>query len=236
MPIFYGSAKADNINFSTRTANYTIYGDGLHDTPAQPSNNTIRSGSGDDTIYAGYGSDFVQSGSGDDTIYGYGAGGLTAGATFAYAERDGADLLDGGAGNDRIFGGGGNDQLLGGAGHDILHGGSGTDGISGGDGNDIISSGYGTDYLRGGAGSDIFLYAYSDSGDASDANGGRDTIRDFQSGTDKIDISGYYVSVADLTFTQTARGLLLSFPAVYETGEILLEGVSNLRAGDLVFA
>ncbi|KAA2212151.1 M10 family metallopeptidase C-terminal domain-containing protein [Teichococcus oryzae] len=235
MPIVYGSAKADNINLSTRTADYTIYGDGLHDYSAQPANNTIRSGSGHDTIYAGYGSDFVQSGGGNDTIFGYGADGLTGGASSAYAEHDGDDLLDGGAGNDTIFGGGGNDQLLGGAGDDVLHGEFGTDGINGGDGNDIISGGYGTDYLRGGAGSDIFAYAYSYNGAASDANGGRDVIRDFQSGTDKIDLSGYFIAPADLTFTQTARGLLLSFPAVYETGEILLEGVSGVRAGDIVF-
>ncbi|MFC4170403.1 M10 family metallopeptidase C-terminal domain-containing protein [Teichococcus aestuarii] len=235
MPIFYGSANADIINLSTRTADYTIYGNGLDDYSASSSNNTIHSGSGSDTIYAGYGRDIVRAGAGNDTIFGYGADGLTAGATAAYAEYDGSDVLNGGAGNDSIFGGGGNDHLLGGTGHDILHGEGGNDIVDGGDGNDIISSGEGADILRGGAGSDVFIYTYSATG-ASDANGGRDIIRDFQSGADKVDLSGYNISSTDLTINQTAKGLLLSFLAVYETGEILLEGVSGLHAGDIVFA
>ncbi|KAA2211562.1 hypothetical protein [Teichococcus oryzae] len=49
----------------------------------------------------------------------------------------------------------------------------------------------------------------------------------------KIDLSGYFIASADLA--EAARGLLLSFPAVYETGEILLEGVRGVRAGDIVF-
>lgn len=236
MPVFYGKSGDDFISLLTKHDDYTIYGDALPDYSENPGNNIIYAGRGNDTIYAGYGSDFVSGGAGNDIIYGYGLGGPTRGSA-AYAEQDGADRLYGGGGDDILYGGGGNDIIAGGAGNDILQGGSGNDALSGGDGDDILASGTGSDVLRGGAGRDTFLYAYSPLGtDGSDANGGRDVILDFESGTDRIDISGYIVSEAELTVTQTARGLLLQFPAVYETGEIELRGVWALQPGDVVFA
>jgi Ca2+-binding RTX toxin-like protein len=93
---------------------------------------------------------------------------------------NGNDTIDGGAGNDTIDGLGGNDYLTGGTGKDSLTGGSGADTLIGGAGADILVGGLGLDSLTGGAGADIF---------ALSKNSGIDTIRDFGTGGDKLQIS-----------------------------------------------
>ena len=90
---------------------------------------------------------------------------------------DGADLLDGAAGNDRIAGGVGNDTLLGGVGNDTL---------SGGTQNDLIDGGLGRDIMSGGTGADVFDFnAVADSG----LGLLRDVLRDFVAGEDVMDFS-----------------------------------------------
>jgi Ca2+-binding RTX toxin-like protein len=72
---------------------------------------------------------------------------------------DGANRVDGGAGDDQLLGLGGNDTLLGGAGADTLYGGLGGDRLEGGDGDDVLDGGPGGDALIGGAGRDTASYA-----------------------------------------------------------------------------
>jgi len=89
---------------------------------------------------------------------------------------DFSESFDGLAGNDSIYGGGGNDR------------------INGGDGNDWLQGDAGADRLTGGAGADIFAFqAIGDSvGYAMRSDGGKltpDTITDFTSGLDRIDLS-----------------------------------------------
>lgn len=121
--------------------------------------------------------DFVTSGSNGKNT-------LRAGA----AEHDGKtkvntnDLLVGLAGSDRLFGGGGNDALIGGSGHDKLFGGNGRDFIKAGSGNDQLVGGKGNDLLIGQKGADTFIFAPHD---------GKDRIKDFQPGTDKLDLSDF---------------------------------------------
>lgn len=107
----------------------------------------------------------------------------------------GADRIDGGNNNDVLTGGGGSDVVQGGAGNDLVNGGEGNDflrgqdgvdTINGGGGNDQISGGLGADILDGGAGADIFFYEGRTASDAL----GKDTINNFVSGTDKIDVRG----------------------------------------------
>jgi len=57
----------------------------------------------------------------------------------------------------------------------------GDDALSGGAGNDRLIGGAGNDRLSGGAGADIFVFDFPDEG--------IDTINDFVSGTDKIQLS-----------------------------------------------
>ena len=66
---------------------------------------------------------------------------------------DGANRLEGRAGNDRLYGFDGNDTLEGGAGRDRL---------SGGDDDDVLEGGSGADALDGDAGTDTISYAGSD--------------------------------------------------------------------------
>ena len=91
--------------------------------------------------------------------------------------------LDGGSGDDDLTGGGGGDEISGGGGNDTLDGGGGTDEINGGAGGDM---------LTGGGGGDTFDYtSASQSQVAWTATGvmyGYDTITDFVSGTDDIDL------------------------------------------------
>ena len=237
MAIFYGTPARDILFFNTHVEGDVIYGDGFPDDVTPPGDNIIFAGMGNDTIYAGYGADIVFGGAGDDIIYGYGAAGVSPGHADALAAADGADLLLGGLGNDTILGGGGNDRLFGEDGNDILIGGSGNDILFGGDGDDILQSGRGADILSGGAGADTFVYAYgSFSETGGDANEGRDIILDFTPGEDRIDLSGYAVAPDGLTISAIEGGLLLSFNAVYEPGEIELVGVQQLLDGDIIFA
>jgi Ca2+-binding RTX toxin-like protein len=80
------------------------------------------------------------------------------------------------------------DVLTGGRGDDILAGGDGDDTLDGGINNDLLRGGRGADSLTGGTGVDIFDYDLL--GDSSVVSGKIDTIADFLSGTDKIDLSG----------------------------------------------
>ncbi len=66
----------------------------------------------------------------------------------------GADVLEGGAGDDTINGLGNDDLIDGGADDDTIDGGDGIDEIYGGDGDDRIDGGAGADYLHGEDGND----------------------------------------------------------------------------------
>ena len=84
---------------------------------------------------------------------------------------------------DAVFLGGGNDTIEAGAGADLIGGGGGRDRLFGGAGADTLAGGRGDDVLWGGADADTFDFA------ATLAEG-RDTIRDFADGTDRIRILG----------------------------------------------
>ncbi|MDJ0391387.1 M10 family metallopeptidase C-terminal domain-containing protein [Roseomonas sp. E05] len=237
MATIYGTPARDILFLSMHVEGDVIYGDGFPDDVTPPGNNFIFAGQGSDTVFAGYGADVVFGGAGDDTIFGYGAAGVSPGQADALAAADGADILVGGIGNDIILAGGGADRLFGGENNDILIGGSGEDILLGGIGDDILHSGRGADIMQGGAGADTFVYAYGVfSEDGGDANGGRDVILDFTPGADHIDLTGYAVAPGALSVSTVEGGLLLSFNAVYEQGEIELVGVQQLQDGDVIFA
>lgn len=73
-------------------------------------------------------------------------------------------------------------NLFGTSGNDILQDGIGNDNLRGDAGDDILMAGQGADRLYGGAGRDIFVLS---------ADGIGDQIRDFESGLDRIDLSGW---------------------------------------------
>lgn len=97
----------------------------------------------------------------------------------------GTDQLFGGDGHDTLDGGGDNDRLSGGNGDDLLQGGNGFDDLVGGSGRDTLIGGGNADRMTGGEGNDLFRWlALSDS-----APGDRDTVLDFESGFDRLDLS-----------------------------------------------
>ena len=92
------------------------------------------------------------------------------------------DTLHGTPYADVVYGRGGGDFLYGGVGNDTLDGGAGADKLFGQAGNDRLIGGGGRDSLTGGAGSDVFVFTDHGSGD---------TITDFQTGVDHIDLSAF---------------------------------------------
>jgi Ca2+-binding RTX toxin-like protein len=83
------------------------------------------------------------------------------------------------------------DTIVGSFGNDTITGGDAQDKISGGSGNDILNGGKGNDTLQGGNGSDIFVFntASTPATGATPASTNVDTILDFVSGLDKIQLS-----------------------------------------------
>jgi Ca2+-binding RTX toxin-like protein len=88
-----------------------------------------------------------------------------------FNNRDSADTIYGGAGDDQIWGVFGDDELYGEAGNDQIRGGEGADTIYGGEGNDEIRGDddhllalelFGNDFIDGGAGEDVI---YGELGD-----------------------------------------------------------------------
>ncbi|MBF9045713.1 hypothetical protein LSUCC0031_01160 [Rhodobacterales bacterium LSUCC0031] len=95
-------------------------------------------------------------------------------------------------------------DLVGSALNDILIGGAGNDRIMGGDGADIIEDGAGSDTLAGGAGADRFILR---------ADGLQDRITDFETGRDRLDLSGwpFLYDPAQLSIQSTIDGAIVTW-------------------------
>lgn len=106
---------------------------------------------------------------------------------------DGADTLVGNGVSNDLHGMRGADVLYGMGGNDRLYGGDGADFLSGGDGDDFLYGGAKADQLYGGAGADLFYYRTT-------GDGAGDTIYDFVSGVDVIEVPGW------LTYTLSYSG------------------------------
>jgi VCBS repeat-containing protein len=114
--------------------------------------------------------DSIAAGGNEGQIIYAGAAGDTANGTGK------ADLLNADSGNDTIKG---ND------GADTIYGGSGSDTINANSGNGTHLGGHGPDSLTGGNGNDRFVFL-----SVADSRAARfDTISDFRSGSDRIDLS-----------------------------------------------
>lgn len=92
----------------------------------------------------------------------------------------------------RTNGGNSGDFIVGAAGNDVL---------SGKNGDDTLTGGLGNDLLVGGNGADKFVFA---------KDGSTDTIKDFQSFTDKIDLTGITGAIwGHVTFDSATHQLLI---------------------------
>jgi len=177
------------------------YGDKLY---GNAGDNTLDGGKGTDTLYGRAGNDQLRGGAGNDHLLGGGGNDILDGST-------GADTLEGGAGNDSYYVDGAGDVVVENAGAGIdwvystidytlttnvekltLIDGSGNisgtgnalnNAIVGNDGNNIINGSRGSDMLTGGAGADSFVL------DVLNTSAYKDSIQDFASGTDHIELS-----------------------------------------------
>lgn len=150
-------------------------------------NDRLDGGSGADALAGGIGDDIYdvddpsdrvieRTGEGIDLIY------------TASSERMAANvenlILTGGA-TAKVFGNDEGNIIRGNTGRNILFGENGDDELIGAGGADVLIGGLGKDILRGGADADRFLFR-----DVSETppGAGRDVIRDFQAGLDRIDL------------------------------------------------
>ncbi|MFC4170477.1 M10 family metallopeptidase C-terminal domain-containing protein [Microvirga sp. GCM10011540] len=199
--VLTGTSDADTLNGGA--GNDQLYG--------YAGNDTLYGRDGDDVLIGGAGGDYLDGGASIDTVsYETAKAGVVAdlmsssrntgdakgdkyvsienltGSAFADTLRgnDAANVLNGGAGTDRLYGRGGNDALDGDSGNDYLDGGADNDILHGGDGSDTVYGGAGADELFGGAGADVFVFKSV----GESLPSARDTIRDFVSGVDKIDL------------------------------------------------
>lgn len=172
-----GGAGIDTLNGGT--GNDTITSDGDGGTyRGEAGNDTMRSGLGDEFMDGGAGTDLI-----DHTIWDFNytfdmATGLTDFGGETYLNFENVRMGDG---NDTVTGNASNNVIEGGLGNDTLSGLGGTDRLIGGGGADTLTSGG-----SGSAGPNVFVYrSVSDSTLFS-----RDTITDFASGPDRLDVSG----------------------------------------------
>lgn len=93
----------------------------------------------------------------------------------------------------RFDGGDGDDKVAGSAADQAINGQAGDDTLAGGDGNDTLAGGTGSNRYDGGSGNDVFLI-----GGAGPVG---DTIADFTGGQDRIDLTFYQTSFAQLAVT-----------------------------------
>ena len=143
---------------------------------------TISGNGGDDTIDGGADSDTMTGGAntavGDTVSYLSATGGVSVSLAIIRAQ------VTGGAGTDTLSG---FENLMGSNLNDRLTGSTGANTLNGAGGSDVLTGGTGVDALWGGAGSDTFDFnAATDTGNTSLT---RDSIMDFESGLDSIDLS-----------------------------------------------
>ncbi|MBA4098246.1 MAG: hypothetical protein C0484_15965 [Rhodospirillum sp.] len=140
----------------------------------------VETGSGNDTVFAGYDGSRVTTGAGKDTVHGFIGDDLvySGSGNDTVAGDDGDDQVYASTGNDVIYGGDGNDELHGESGLDLLIGDDGDDFLYGGASSDKIRAGDGFDTINGGTGPDMIVWGKGD--------GGVDTIVGFSLNEDKV--------------------------------------------------
>ena len=125
----------------------------------------------DELIFGVEWSDSLKGGTGNDTLNGLQGTDTLDGGT-------GDDILVGDSGHDLIFGGDGHDLIAGNEDADILEGGNGSDTLFGDEEGDILVGGNGHDILIGGSGADKFtIVSGRDTDGIIDFNPGEDVLR-----------------------------------------------------------
>jgi Ca2+-binding RTX toxin-like protein len=117
------------------------------------------------------------------------ASGMTGAAALTMGSATGATSITGTANNDNIGASSVAASVTAGAGNDTITGGTLNDTINGGDGADSITGAVGKDSLTGGAGADTFVFGANATASVVSNQAAPDTITDFTTGTDKLQIA-----------------------------------------------
>ena len=126
---------------------------------------------GADTINGTEKNDVVFADLGADLVNGGDGDDYLDGGYFAMTGTDSSsNIIHGGNGDDEIYGASGADQLYGDAGNDFIYASGGAD---------LVNGGTGVDVMSGRGGSDTFVFAAGDSGQTATT---LDTIRDYAKG------------------------------------------------------
>ncbi|MCC3404308.1 MAG: DUF3466 family protein [Microcoleus sp. PH2017_10_PVI_O_A] len=191
-----------------------------------PNNDSLITGDGSGTLFAGEGKDIIDAGStattifasdgnktitgspSDDTIYATAADDIINGS-------DGNNTVFAGKGNNRVVTGSGNDFVTAGNGNDQIYTGKGDDNINAGDGNNLIKPGTGNDAVSVGNGSDQIVL---------EAGEGSVTISGFNPIADKLRLGG---SLAGKPISLVIEG----GNTLVKAEDDLLAMVTNVAAG-----
>lgn len=192
---------------------------------------TLDGGNGNDTLNGGSGNDILKGGKGIDVADYSGVTknlNLTVRTGTYKLTVQGTDTLSSIEG---YIGGSGHDRLTGNSGANYLGGGLGNDTLSGGSGNDTLVGGAGADQLAGGAGADIFVFTSADDSKYSAAGTLRDTILDFQVGSDRIDLSALTRNSFD--FSKLTIGTAPANPTDWnlDSGELFYDSTTGILYG-----
>jgi len=218
-------------------------GDGNNTITAGAGDNKVTTGTGNDTITTGAGNAIICGGDGNNTITaGVGDNKVTTGTgDDTITTGDGAGIVISGAGHDTITTGDGADIVVSGAGHDIITTGAGADIIFSGEGDDIITAGAGADIIDSGAGNDRIALG-ADGGDidtvifgANAATNGSDTITQFTTGVDKLNLAAMTTQTATTAvtgaLTVTAGNVYFLDSVVTGAADSVAESAAQLQAG-----
>jgi Ca2+-binding RTX toxin-like protein len=127
--------------------------------------------------------------------------------------------------------------MIGDNGADTLIGGEGDDVIQGGAGDDVIIGASGGDALWGQGGADTFKYQWA--AQSSSAYGHVDSIFDFQSGVDKLDLAAVRTGASDQIGAFSTGGSTFVFVDLHGDGTadmtIQLNGTASITSGDWLF-
>lgn len=205
-----GAAAASNVGGD----DVVSAGDGDDQVYGQSGSDNLSGGSGNDQLEGMSGSDTVRGDAGDDIIVGGTSttDGAIDAARSGQGQRDGADVLDGGTGQDAVAGDNARilppttagakpsiflfdtgrsapgytaagDTISGGTEDDLLFGQAGNDSIFSGSGNDLAEGGAGVDAITGDDGDDAIIGGGSTAGALNDQRSGADLPDD----DDRID-------------------------------------------------
>ena len=212
----YGSEFVDYLN-GDNTAN-VIYGN--------KGNDYIQGLEGSDTLNGGDGFDFVLYGSSNAAVN---VNLLTNAVSGGHAQGDTISNFEniyGSAYNDTLKGDNTANLIYGNNGNNLLYGEGGNDVIVGGAGIDGLSGGAGDDELYGGLNVDSFWFW---------GTWGDDTIKDWDDGVDKINLSNTSLSSVFIT-SNNSGDVVLGDDASF-TNSITFYGITTgITADDIIFA